>query len=601
MDGYFIKTIGANRGKPRVWLQGLELERAGFGPGQSYEVEVKGRSVVLTLSKDGTRTVTPKQVRSRTMPVIDLNSNQLLAAFDGMAAIRMVVKDGQIYLLPLASELKKQERLQRLRSRMENGEPLRIGSLSHGGGIMSHAIHAGLQRAGLKAKLEFANEIRPELLEHASEFNDAWSDDTVPLAAPMQELAFDDRGLAHIPKVEILEAGIPCSGASRAGTAKRGLKHPEAHPEVGHLVVAALVILNKAAPAIVAIENVPTYANTASASILRSQLRDLGYTTHERILNGKEWGAIENRDRWCMVAVTQGIDFDFDQLMPPKAMRQVIGDLLEDIPADDARWGTMRGLVEKEARDLAAGKNFKMQIYDANDENVGTLTKGYAKIRSTDPKLRHRDDPSLMRQFTATEHARFKQIPSHILGDASETMKHEMAGQSVIYEKFADVGHHIGNSVNRFAGRPEVEMHNRVARGFEDRLGVDQEVAQLAAQVVADLRRAEPGDGRYVGPIVAVRQDLVVQKIDDVSGILHQAVALREMPKLGQAVEIRYRDGSAVVMAATNTPGLPAPTPTDSPAVRSAKERLRAEIGSAAIPDDYNAFDTLPKSTRLRM
>ncbi|TDF52141.1 DNA cytosine methyltransferase, partial [Cupriavidus sp. L7L] len=338
---------------------------------------------------------------------------------------------------------------------------------------------------------------------------------------------------------------------------------------VGHLVVAALVILNKAAPAIVTIENVPTYANTASASILRSQLRDLGYTTHERILNGKEWGAIEGRDRWCMVAVTQGIDFDFEQLMPPKAMRQVIGDLLEDIPPEDARWGTMKGLVEKEARDLAAGKNFKMQVYTADEESVGTITKGYAKVRSTDPKLRHPDNPSLMRQFTSIEHARFKQVPEHLLGDASETLKHEMLGQSVIYEKFADVGHHIGNSVNRFAGRPEVEMRDRIAQGFQDQLGVDQDVAQLAAHVVADLRRAEPGDSRYVGPIVAVRQDLVVQKIDDVSGILHQAVALREMPKLGQAVEIRYRDGSAVVMAATNNAALPAPAPTDSPAVRS--------------------------------
>ncbi|MGN5477617.1 DNA cytosine methyltransferase [Cupriavidus basilensis] len=465
---------------------------------------------------------------------------------------------------------------------------------------MSHAIHAGLQRAGLKAKLEFANEIRPELLEHASEFNDAWSGDTVPLAAPMQELAFDDRGLAHVPKVEILEAGIPCSGASRAGTAKRGLKHPEAHPEVGHLVVAALVILNKAAPAIVTIENVPTYATSASASILRSQLRDLGYTTHERILNGKEWGAIEGRDRWCMVAVTQGIDFDFEQLMPPKAMRQVIGDLLEDIPPEDARWGTMKGLVEKEARDLAAGKNFKMQVYTADEESVGTITKGYAKVRSTDPKLRHPDNPSLMRQFTSVEHARFKQVPEHLLGDASETLKHEMLGQSVIYKKFEDVGHHIGNSVNRFAGLPEVEIRNRAARSFEEQLGVDQDVAQLAANVVADLRRAELGDSRYVGPIVAVRQDLIVQKIDDVTGVLHQAVSLREMPKLGQAVEIRYCDGSAVVMAATNTAGLPAPASTDSPAVRSAKERLRAE-NERPIPDDYNAFDTLPKSTRLRM
>ncbi|WP_316157869.1 hypothetical protein [Cupriavidus sp. BIC8F] len=77
-------------------------------------------------------------------------------------------------------------------------------------------------------------------------------------------------------------------------------------------------------------------------------------------------------------------------------------------------------------------------------------------------------------------------------------------------------------------------------------------------------------------------------------------MSLREMPKLGQAVEIRYRDGCAVVMAATNTAALPAPAPTDSPAVRSAKERLLAET-RPAIPDDYNAFDTLPKSTRLRM
>ncbi|QKS64733.1 DNA cytosine methyltransferase [Cupriavidus gilardii] len=465
---------------------------------------------------------------------------------------------------------------------------------------MSHAIHAGLERAGLKAKLQFANEIRPELLEHASTFNDAWESDTVPLAAPMQELAFDDRGLAHIPKVEVLEAGIPCSGASRAGTAKRGLKHPEAHPEVGHLVVSALIILNKAAPAIVTIENVPTYANTASASILRSQLRDLGYTTHERILNGKEWGAMENRDRWCMVAVTQGIDFDFDQLMPPKAMRRVIGDLLDDIPADDARWGTMKGLVEKEARDRAAGKNFKMQVFEEGDDSVATLTKGYAKIRSTDPKLRHPSIPSLMRQFTPAEHARFKQIPPHLLGDASETMKHEMLGQSVVYEKFADVGHHIGNSVNRFAGRPEVEMENRVAARFQEQLGLDREIAHLASSVVEDLQRPEREESRYVGRIVAVRKDVVVQQVGDLTGILHEAVSLREIPKLGQAVEIRYRDGHAVVSALSPVDALPAPLSTDTPAVRSAKQRFRTE-GMVASSEDKSTFEALPRSTRMRM
>ncbi|SEU40294.1 DNA (cytosine-5)-methyltransferase 1 [Burkholderia cepacia] len=456
MKGYFVKNIGANRGKPRIWLQGLELEKAGFQPGASYEIDVKGNSVVLTVKADGTRIVSPKKVRERTLPVIDLNSKALLAIFDGMAAVRVIPKDGEIYIVPLASEIKKQERFQRLREKLEQGEPLAIGSLSHGGGILTHAIHEGLRRAGIDAKLAFANDIRPELIEHASQNNDAWSHDTVPLAAPMQELAFDDRALAQVPKVEILEAGIPCSGASRAGVAKRGLKHPEEHPEVGHLVVSALILLNKAAPAVVLIENVVTYATSASASILRTQLRDLGYTTHERVLRGKEWGAIDNRERWCMVAVTHGISFDFDQLMPPDTLPRELSEILDPIGPDDSRWSTMQGLKDKQVRDKAEGKNFKMQIFDASDTSIGTLTKGYSRVRSTDPKLRHPTNPELLRQFTPAEHARMKTIPAHLLEGASDTVQHEMAGQSVIWEQFVDVGQHAGNALNRVVGKPEV-------------------------------------------------------------------------------------------------------------------------------------------------
>lgn len=47
MDGYFIKKVGDHRGAPRVWLEGLQTERAGFVPGQRYDVEVQGQMVVL--------------------------------------------------------------------------------------------------------------------------------------------------------------------------------------------------------------------------------------------------------------------------------------------------------------------------------------------------------------------------------------------------------------------------------------------------------------------------------------------------------------------------------------------------------------------------
>jgi hypothetical protein len=77
-------------------------------------------------------------------------------------------------------------------------------------------------------------------------------------------------------------------------------------------------------------------------------------------------------------------------------------------------------------------------------------------------------------------------------------------------------------------------------------------------------------------------------------------VSLREIPKLGQAVEIRYRDGHAVVSALSPVDALPAPLSTDTPAVRSAKQRFRTE-GMVASSEDKSTFEALPRSTRMRM
>ncbi|MCY0853063.1 hypothetical protein [Cupriavidus sp. D39] len=95
MDGYFIKKIGANKGRPRVWLEGLQAAIAGFGPGQRYDIEVRGRTLVLQANPDGTRVVSAKTIGERINPVIDLNSQALLACFDGMAAVRVVAKQGE--------------------------------------------------------------------------------------------------------------------------------------------------------------------------------------------------------------------------------------------------------------------------------------------------------------------------------------------------------------------------------------------------------------------------------------------------------------------------------------------------------------------------
>lgn len=446
---YLVRSVKEHRGAPRLYLDGLDVVRAGFSPGDRFDIEVDGHRVTLSLKKDGSRTVSPKKRGDKVYPVVDINSKELLKAFEGMEAVRVVVRKGEVVILPLASEVKKRERLDRLKSKLENAERLAMGSLSHGGGVLSHAIHAGLIGAGIQADLVFANEIRDDLVNQAKEHNSAWTEETMALVAPMQEVAQDEWLMQQLPKLEILEMGLPCSGASRAGKSKRGLEMMEDHPEVGHLVYSALVILNKTQPVVVLLENVPEYADSASAQILRYQLRDMGYQTHEAILEGRDFGCLENRVRWCMVATTKGMDFSFENIEPKVKVVRRLKDVLENIAPDDPRWRTFDYLKTKQVRDKEKGNGFGMQIVNPEDTKVPTIRKGYHKGGSTDPLLKHPTNDDLLRLFTGAEHARIKGVPEKLVEGLSDTTIHELLGQGVLYDPFESVGQRIGEAIGK--------------------------------------------------------------------------------------------------------------------------------------------------------
>lgn len=450
MKAYESVKVGEHRGRPRIWMEGMKASLAGFLPGKRFNIrkDIERKMLVLEQAEQGSRLVSHKMKSEKEIPVIDINSMELLSVFDGFSSVRIIVQWNRIVIMPTTVELFKKERLERLQGKLESGEPLLVGSLSHGGGVLSHAVHHGLAEAGIPSKLAFANDIRPELLEHAREHNDAWAPDTVSLSAPMQELAFDAWAMEHMPRVEVLEAGLPCSGASRSGRAKNGAGHAEAHPEVGHLVVPFLAIIAKVQPAIVLLENVTPYANTASMHIIRHQMRDLGYDVHETVLAASEWNCLEQRERMCMVAVTKGLEFDFDQLQRPVKKERRLAEVLDTVLTDDPRWSPMTGLKLKQERDKEGGNNFKMQIVTAFHTNCPTITKGYSKVRSTDPKLQHPSNPDLLRQFTPGEHARMKGIPEMLIYALGLTLAHEILGQSICYEPFKAVAKLIGQSMH---------------------------------------------------------------------------------------------------------------------------------------------------------
>lgn len=447
--GTIARKLGFNKGAPRLWLEGILPARAGFTPGARYSVSTPDgeNRVVLKVDDHGIRLVSAKTKADRQLPVIDLNSKELLSRFEGMNAVRVVLMNGEIHILPDAVEVKKADRKKRLEAALEH-KVVTVGSVSHGVGVLSNAMHSGLKAAGLDAKLVWACEIREEVAEQAAAANDAWDEDTIALAMPLQQLALaDEFTLSRLQRPVILEGGLPCTAASLSGRAKKGLAKAEDDETAGHLIAPFIALIARVNPCVVLLENVLPYFNTASASILRTTLKELGYDVQEKELRGEDY-AIEARPRRVLVAVTEGVEFDLEAMVAPARVQTTVGDILDPIGPDDPSWSTMQYLKDKEERDKAAGKGFAMNVVTPQSTRVGTLGTGYQKNRSTEPKLAHPTDPNLLRLFTVAEHARLKGIPDHLVaGVDSKTFGHELLGQSVIWPAFRQLGEHLGKAL----------------------------------------------------------------------------------------------------------------------------------------------------------
>ncbi len=447
--GTIIKKVGFNKGAPRLWLEGIFPERSGFTPGKRYTASADHSTarVILRVDEAGMRLVSSKQKADRCLPILDLNSHELLSAFEGMEKVRVILMEGEIHILPDAVDLKVKERTERLRKEVEQGS-VSIASVSHGVGVLSHAMHEGFKSVGVRTKLSWACEIREEVLEQAAYANSAWDKDTIALGMPIQNLAFaDEYTLSKLPKPSILEGGLPCTAASLSGRSKKGLDMAEDDEAAGHLVAAFIAIIARVNPAIVTLENVKPYFSTASASILRTQLKELGYSVHEKDIEGQDY-AIEARPRHVLIAATRGIDLNLDAMVAPPRAVQAVEEILEPLAPDDESWRAVEYLKAKQERDKAAGKGFSMQLIEPSSTRVGTIGAGYQKARSTEPRLVHPINRELSRLFTPVEHARLKGVPPELIkGVESKTFAHELLGQSVIWPAFKHLGQTLAKAI----------------------------------------------------------------------------------------------------------------------------------------------------------
>ncbi|RLD56195.1 MAG: DNA (cytosine-5-)-methyltransferase [Bacteroidetes bacterium] len=129
---------------------------------------------------------------------------------------------------------------------------------------------------------------------------------------------------SDIPSFDILLAGFPCQPFSIAGE-KKGFDDTR-----GTLFFDIARIVKYHSPTAIILENVKHFKNHDKGKTLKTVLRtlnELGYTTNWKVLNAKDFGVPQNRERTIIVASKNDIEFDFSKLN--KVQTPTIADILE--------------------------------------------------------------------------------------------------------------------------------------------------------------------------------------------------------------------------------------------------------------------------------
>jgi DNA (cytosine-5)-methyltransferase 1 len=115
-----------------------------------------------------------------------------------------------------------------------------------------------------------------------------------------------------IPEFDVLVGGFPCQAFSISGKQKGFYDKTR-----GTLFFDILRILDKKKPKAFILENVKnleTHDKGRTMTIIIDSLTDLGYTVTYRVLNAKDFGVPQNRERVIIVGSLEGKYFTFDNL-----------------------------------------------------------------------------------------------------------------------------------------------------------------------------------------------------------------------------------------------------------------------------------------------
>ncbi len=256
-------------------------------------------------------------------------------------------------------------------------------------------------------------------------------------------------GAQEVPDFDICLAGFPCQAFSIAG-AKKGFNDDYRGRARGTLFFDTLRICTDrvSKPKVIFCENVkglPMHDRGRTLQVILGALREAGYIPFYRVLNSKNFGVPQNRERIYIVAFREDIapdDFDFPTHIGKK---KTIRDILDEAPVSPKYYLSdtyMETLRRHRARHEAKGNGFGYEIRDL-DGIAGTIVCG-GMGRERNLIVDHREHSMVpvthikgeinkedVRKMTPREWARLQGFPDSYRLVLADTQLYKQFGNSV--------------------------------------------------------------------------------------------------------------------------------------------------------------------------
>ncbi|MDO4702098.1 MAG: DNA cytosine methyltransferase [Erysipelotrichaceae bacterium] len=245
-----------------------------------------------------------------------------------------------------------------------------------------------------------------------------------------------------IPSHDILLAGFPCQAFSLAGH-KRGFEDAR-----GTLFFEVARIIKDHKPKIVFFENVKNLVNHdrgCTFQVIRNVLEELGYVVFYQILNSKNFGVPQNRERIYIVAFRNDIapsDFVFPQKTDDT---KVIKDIVEEKEVSSKYYLSttyLASLRRHKARHVSKGNGFGYEIREATSVAGAIVCGGMGRERNLiiDERLKNftpvthikgEINREYIRKMTPREWARLQGFPDGFKLAVADTHLYKQFGNSV--------------------------------------------------------------------------------------------------------------------------------------------------------------------------